>query len=142
MLSTLAANALTILSYDYSSSSASDGVSAVAVLFYLVVAVAILVGMFKLFAMAGEPGWTCIIPFVSNYKMFKIAYGNGWKFLLVLVPILGEIISIMVLFRFAKAFGRSTGFAVASIFFSPICLLIMAFDGKSIYQGPDTSVFI
>ena len=102
----------------------------------LVIGLVALIADFKLYAMAGEPAWAAIIPIYNLYVMFKIVYGNGWKFLLLLVPILGWIIGIVMNIRLAQVYGRSTGFGIGLLFLSPIFYLLLAFDGKSNYQGP------
>ena len=60
---------------------------AVIVLFY--------VAMWKMFEKAGEPGWASLIPFYNLYVLFKISWGNGWYFLLSVIPaILYEVVYI------------------------------------------------
>ena len=46
----------------------------------LVVAIATLIGMWKIFTKAGKPGWGAIVPFYNLYCLFDIAFGNGWLF--------------------------------------------------------------
>ena len=127
-------NLVEILAYADQTAQQSNTFSVVFSLFSGVISI---VALWMLFSKAGEAGWKALIPFYNGYIEFKIVYGNGWKFLLMLVPILGEILCIALYFRWAKVYGRSTGFAIANLFFTPITLLIMAFDGKSSYQGPE-----
>jgi hypothetical protein len=47
----------------------------------LAVAVLAIIGMWKVFEKAGEPGWAAIIPFYNAYVLFKITWGEGWMFL-------------------------------------------------------------
>ena len=126
---------------DYSAyaESTSSGASAVTLIFDLVIGVAALVALWVLFEKAGREGWKAIIPFYNAWVEFDIVYGAGWKMFLLLVPILNIALSIMFRFRIAQVYGRSTAFAICNIFFSPITDLIMAFDGKSNYQGPCSS---
>ena len=77
--------------------------SLIALVFYIISVVA----LWKVFTKAGEPGWTAFIPIVNLYKMCKIADGNGWKFLLYLIPIVNIVYYILVNIRFAKAYGKS-----------------------------------
>ena len=119
--------------------STSSGASAVTLIFDLVIGVAALVALWVLFEKAGREGWKAIIPFYNAWVEFDIVYGAGWKMFLLLVPILNIALSIMFRFRIAQVYGRSTAFAICNIFFSPITDLIMAFDGKSNYQGPCSS---
>ena len=53
----------------------------------IAIAVLIAAGMWKVFVKAGQPGWAAIIPFYNTYILFKITWGKGWKFLLLLIPI-------------------------------------------------------
>ena len=68
------------------------------------------------------------------YTLFKITWGSGWKFLLLLIPIANIIIMIITEVKLAKAFGKSNGFAVGLVLLSTIFMLILAF-GSSEYKG-------
>ena len=100
----------------------------------LAIAVLGIVAMWKIFEKAGEPGWAAIIPFYNLYVLFKITWGSGWKFLLLLIPIANIVFLIITMVKLAKAFGKSGGFAVGLIFLSIIFYCILAFD-QSQYQG-------
>ena len=100
----------------------------------LALAVLGIVAMWKIFEKAGEPGWAAIIPFYNLYVLFKITWGNGWKFLLLLIPIANIVFAIITMVKLAKAFGKSGGFAVGLIFLSIIFYCILAFD-QSEYLG-------
>ena len=106
---------------------------------YIIVAIAIyvllIVAQWKIFAKAGEAGWKSLIPLYNLYIMVKIVDGNGWKFLLLLIPIVGFIYDIMLSIKMAKAFGKSSGFAVGLIFLPNIFFLILGF-GSAEYIGP------
>ncbi|MBQ3662598.1 MAG: hypothetical protein II914_00545 [Clostridia bacterium] len=93
-----------------------------------------IIAMWKIFTKAGEPGWAAIIPFYNVYTLFKITWGNGWKFLLLLIPIANIVIMIITEVKLAKAFGKSNGFAVGLVLLSTIFMLILAF-GSSEYKG-------
>ena len=101
----------------------------------LVFGAIMLVAMWKIFTKAGEAGWKCLIPIYSTYIDVKIADGNGWKFLLLLIPIVNIVYSIMLTVRLAKSFGKGGGFAVGLLFLAPIFYLILAF-GSAQYIGP------
>ncbi|HML67984.1 MAG TPA: DUF5684 domain-containing protein [Clostridia bacterium] len=100
----------------------------------LALAVLGIVAMWKIFEKAGEPGWAAIIPFYNLYVLFKITWGNGWKFLFLLIPIANIVFAIITMVKLAKAFGKSGGFAVGLIFLSIIFYCILAFD-QSQYLG-------
>ena len=93
------------------------------------------IAYWKIFEKAGEDGWKILIPLYSSYIIAKIVYGNGWKFLFFLFPIIRYIFPIMLLVRMAQAYGKSTGFGILNVFFPEIGLLLLGF-GKCDYEGP------
>ena len=101
---------------------------------YLAIAVLGIIAMWKLFEKAGEPGWASIIPFYNVYVLFKITWGNGWKFLFLLIPIANIVFMIITMVKLAKAFGKGGGFAVGLSFLSIIFYCILAF-GPATYLG-------
>lgn len=118
----------------------SDGAGALAAfsgiysIVVLVLCVLIIVALWKVFAKAGEPGWASIVPFYGNYVLFKIAMGNGWLFLLCLIPFIGSFAPLVAYFMLAKKFGKGTGFGIGMALLTPIFLLILAF-GDAEYEG-------
>lgn len=94
-----------------------------------------IVARWRLFKKAGEPGLACIIPFYCHYVFYKIAFGNGWLFLLLLVPFVNIFLALALPFKLAKAFGHEVGYGVGLLFLSNIFIAIMAFD-KNEYIGP------
>ena len=101
----------------------------------IIFGILVIIGMWKVFTKAGEPGWMSLIPFLNTYKLYKIAWGNGWLFLLGLIPIVNIVVYIMVSIKMARAFGMGTGFAVGLILLPSIFYLILGF-GDSVYYGP------
>lgn len=122
-------------SYDAMVASAAAGVLIVYYLFFLAFMVLVLVGYWKIFTKAGKPGWACLIPFYSQYCQFEIAWGNGWLFLLTLIPCVYFVVMIIYSIKLAKAFGQGTGFGLGLFFLSPIFSLILGF-GNAQYIGP------
>ena len=107
-----------------------------ALLFWLAVAVVIIIGGWKVFEKAGQPGWAILIPFYNAYIMLKIAGRPGWWLLLYLIPIVNFVIAIIVAIDIAKAFGQSAVFGFFLLFLlCGIGFLILGF-GDYRYQGP------
>jgi len=52
----------------------------------LAISVLVIIATWKMFEKAGEPGWASLIPFYNVYVLFKISWGNGWYFLLSVIP--------------------------------------------------------
>lgn len=121
--------------YDAAAMAVGTGFLIVYYLFALALSVVIIVAMWKMFVKAGKPGWACLVPFYNNYCLFDIAFGDGWLFLLTLVPCVNFVFLIMLYFKLAKAFGQGTGFGFGLLFLNPIFMLILGF-GKSEYIGP------
>jgi len=65
---------------------------------------------------------------------YKITWGNGWLFLLLLIPGVNVIISIITQVKLAKAFGKDGWFALGPVFLGIIFMSILAF-GETSYQG-------
>src|ERR1700677_1382150 len=55
-------------------------------LFELALIVLVIIGMWKLFTKAGEPGWASIIPIYNIYIICKIVGKPGWWVLLMCIP--------------------------------------------------------
>ncbi len=94
-----------------------------------------IIANWKVFTKAGEAGWKSLIPIYNVYILFKIAWGSGWKFLWLLVPLVNIVVAIRVMLKLARAFGKGTGFGIGLILLAPIFLIILAF-GDARYQGP------
>jgi len=101
------------------------------------------IGRWKYFQKMGREGWEGIIPFYSDYVIFEQLYGNGWRFLTLLIP----FYNIYVIFRYnidlAYAFHKSSGFGVGLALLSPIFSMILGFgdayygDGDEVVTGGD-----
>jgi hypothetical protein len=77
----------------------------------------------------------CLIPFYGTYKLVEIGAGNGWMFLLMLIPIVNIVFIIWFSIQLAKAYGQPGVFAVGLIFLTSIFYAILGF-GDSKYIGP------
>lgn len=104
----------------------------------IIVAIVFVVGMWKMFVKAGEAGWASIIPIYNIYVLFKITWGSGIKFLLLLIPIVNIFISIKTQIKLAKAFGKSGGFVAGLIFLTPIFYAILGFSDAKYLGVPES----
>ncbi|MGI5979088.1 MAG: DUF5684 domain-containing protein [Oscillospiraceae bacterium] len=139
------------------------GFGAAAIIVLLAIVVLSIVACWIIFKKANEHGWAAIVPLYNNFVFFKISWGNGWYFLLTVVPaliasyltpsaaeklagapmpalaivmnLIVAVVSIITLVKFAKAFGKGGGFAVGLIFLNTIFLCIMAFSKDIQYVG-------
>lgn len=123
-------------------SAALSGVIMVVSLISLAIVVVQIIGLWKMFTKAGEPGWKAIIPIYNAVILFKISGLSPWLLLICLagfIPIVGSI-AIIVLnavlsYKIAKSFGKDGGWAVGIYFLAPIFYMILGF-GKAEYVGP------
>lgn len=129
----------TTYTYTSTNSGVSSGALITILLIALVVSIVGIVALWKVFQKAGKPGWAAIVPVYSVWVLFEITGFPGWLALLMFIPFVNfafVIVLLITYFKLAKAFGKSDGFAVLTVFFSFICLLILGF-GKAQYQGVD-----
>ncbi len=102
---------------------------------YLVVVIAAIVGMWKVYEKADQPGWASIIPFYNIYIMLKIAGRPGWWLILFFIPFVNVVTIAIVAIDIAKAFGKGTAFGIFGLWlFSFIGYMILGF-GDAEYQG-------
>jgi uncharacterized membrane protein len=114
--------------------AASGGLAAFLVI-YVAIVLVIIVGEWKVYTKAHQPGWACIIPLYNTYVLMKIVGRHGWWLVLLFIPIVNIVILIMVMIDLAKSFAKSTGFAVGLIFLPFIFIPVLGF-GSAQYVGP------
>ena len=102
---------------DYDVISILTGLMSLAVIWViaLLLMALMIVAMWILFKKAGKPGWAAVVPFYDQYTLYEITWGNGWRFLMLLIPIYNIILMILTYIRLAKAFGKDEGYAVGLI---------------------------
>ncbi len=106
----------------------------------LAMMVVFIIGVWKVFVKAGQPGWAVLIPFYNAYILLKIAGRPGWWIVLFLIPLVNIAIAVIVAIDLAKAFGQSAVFGVVLLFLlGGIGYLILGF-GNYRYVGPATAV--
>ncbi len=85
-----------------------------------------------IFVKAREPWWFYYIPIFNTYTMFKIAFGNGGMFLLLLVPGVNIIILFVYLYKLAERFNHNK---LLTILFPYVMLPIIGFSNNDEYAG-------
>ena len=105
-------------------------------LFALALAVVVIIGWWKMFEKAGEPGWAAIIPIFNIIMLLKIAGRPLWWVILYFIPIANIVAAIVVSIDIAKAFGQSAVFGFfLNFLFGGIGYLILGF-GNYQYRRP------
>ena len=98
-----------------------------------------LIGMWKVFTKAGQPGWAVLIPIYNVIVLLRVA-GLPWYWVFALflqiIPIIGllafMVLAVMCLHRISTRFGQGVGFTIGLTLLSPIFFLILGF-GSSKY---------
>lgn len=104
-------------------------------IFALAVAVLAIVSLWMIFKKAGKPGWASIVPVYNGIVLIQVAGLPLWYLLLLIIPFANIYAIFKIYIELAHKFGKSTGFGVLTVFFSEICLPILAFDKNATYQG-------
>lgn len=106
------------------------------ILFILILCIISYAAMWVLYKKGGKKGWEAIVPFYTDYVMCDMAYGNGWIFLIGLIPVARIIFAWYTLYRFAKLYkGCGTGMALGCAFIPFIFLPILAWGKGYDYVG-------
>ena len=128
-------NALLLAQVDYSYSSEGKAPSPVSTIVGLLIALLLIVAMWKVFTKAGQPGWASIIPIYNLYVWCKIVGRPWWWILLMLIPFVNFIVGIILCIDMAKSFGKGAGFGIGLALLGIIFWPILGF-GSAQYQGP------
>lgn len=103
-------------------------------LLYLVMIVAAVAGMWKVFEKAGQPGWAAIVPIYNMVVLLQIVNKPIWWIVLLLLPLINIVILIMVSIALAEKFGKGGGFAVGMVFLPFVFYPMLGF-GDERFQG-------
>lgn len=102
----------------------------------VIVALAAVVALWRVFTKAGLPGWGAIIPIYNVYLLVKAAGRPGWWTVLYFVPVVNLVIHLLVCLDIAQNFGKSKVFGAVGLFlFNVIGFLILGFSGAQYASG-------
>ena len=100
----------------------------------LAISILLIISMYKIFKKAGMKEWKALIPFYNLVVIIQIAELPVWYIALSFIPFANIYAMFKICIEIAHKFGKSTGFGIASVFFSFICFPILAF-GNAQYKG-------
>ena len=124
--------------YDYGAVSMQPQSGAplvILIIISLLLSILLIVSMWKIYKKAGKPGWAAIVPVYNIIVLLEIAELPLWYIALFLVPFANIYAMFKIYIELAHKFGKSTGFGVASVFFSVICFPILAFNKNIVYKN-------
>lgn len=108
-------------------------------LVYLAIIIVVIVGMWKTFEKANQPGWGCIIPIYNFVLLLKIAGKPIWWLILLFIPLINFVPCILVPLAVAKNFRKGAGFGIGLLFLPFIFYPILGFGNAEF--DPDEPVF-
>lgn len=104
----------------------------------IVMAIAIIVGFWKLFEKAGKPGWASLVPIYNLVVMLEIAGRPIWWIILFLIPCVNIFAALILCIDIAKSFGKDTLYGLGLFFLGFIFFPLLGF-GDARYVGPKVS---
>ncbi len=107
-------------------------------LFWLAVVGLTIIGWWKMFEKAGQPGWVSIVPIYNIFVLGKIVGWTRGKVVMLFIPFLNIIFGIILCLDIARVFNKGNGFAVGMLLLPAIFFPMLGFD-SSRYMGPDAA---
>lgn len=104
----------------------------------LIIAVIMVIALWKIFTKAKQPGWAAIVPLYNAYMLLKIVGRPGWWLILYFIPFVNFIIWIIVSNDVAKVFGKGAGTTILLVLLPFIGYPMLAF-GDAKYTAPKTA---
>lgn len=101
----------------------------------IVVAILMIISMWKIYVKAGKPGWASIVPIYQILVLLEIIGKPWWWLILYLIPFVNIIFLIWTYNLLSKSFGNGVGFTLGLLFLSVIFFPVLAFGGAK-YEGP------
>ncbi len=94
-----------------------------------------LVASWMVYKKMGRQGWEGIVPIYNLYVLCQELYGNGWKFLFLLIPIYNIYFAIKMEIDLAKAFNQGAGFGIGLLLLPFIFQMILGFGSAQYLDG-------
>lgn len=113
----------------------------------LIIGIIQLIAQYKMYKKTGKNGWEVFIPFYTNWVLVEIAELNWYWFLIFFAPTISGIINMPlvgygiyylgtfnIFYNISKKFNKGVGFAICLTLFTPICIMILGFSKKNVYD--------
>jgi hypothetical protein len=101
----------------------------------LVVFAIVVIGMYKVFEKAGQPGWAAIVPIYNAWILVtEIAQKPPLWFVGLLIPCVNIIVMLLVCMEVANKFGQGGGFGIGLFLLGIVFWPLLGF-GSAQYEG-------
>lgn len=87
----------------------------------------------RIFAKAGKPGWTSLIPIYNIIVFLEIVRAPTWWIILLCVPLINVFVSVALCGKLARVFWKGSGFALGMILAGVLFMPMLAF-GSATYR--------
>jgi len=104
-------------------------------LFYLGLILIYIIGVWKVYEKAYQPGWACLIPIYNIWVLLKIVGKPRWWILLLLIPLVNIVIGILITHNLSKSFGKDVAYTLGLILL-PVVFYPLLGLGDATYRGP------
>lgn len=88
-------------------------------------------GLQLCFMKSNLPWWSAYVPFYNLYNWFLMTMGNGWLFLVMFIPVIGQIFLLISYWNFGNSFGKN---GLLTLLFFPFVVGNIGFDISAIYN--------
>jgi signal peptidase I len=106
----------------------------------LILLIAQLAGLWKLFEKSGRRGWEALIPVYNYYLILKLTGRPVWWLVPLLIPVINFIVLIGLRVDFVKSYGKNSGLDHALAVLLPFIVYpLWGFDKKTSYLGASAS---
>lgn len=95
-----------------------------------------LIGGWKLFIKAKQPGWGVLIPIYNLLLVVRIVRRPWWWVLFLLIPFVNIVASLFVAIDMAKTFRKSTAFGVIALWIFTFAGALLLGFGDAKYHAP------
>jgi hypothetical protein len=90
-----------------------------------------MIGMWKTFTKAGQPGWAVLVPIYNGYVMVQVAGGPSWWFILLFIPFANMVGICLISKGIAERFGGGIGLTLLLLFLPMVGYAVTGFgDAK------------
>lgn len=101
-----------------------------------VLSIVMVVGIWKAFKKAGQPGWASIVPIYNCVTLLRVAQRPLWYLILMFIPLANIYAHFSICNGLSKNFGKGTGFTVGLAFFPYVFFPILGL-GNATYSGQE-----
>ena len=92
-----------------------------------------IIGIWKMFEKADQPGWGILVPIYNLILIVRVAGLPEWMFLLLLIPVVNFAAMIIVSLELRKRFSKGVGFTIGLIFLPALFYALLGF-GSDVYR--------